>query len=960
MIRRKSTKWLCLLLTAFVIIVMAGLGIYTAINAGRLQNQPGTGKSPVEVKVLGQNFTSLSITDEKTAVSAARDADAQLGYQNALRELQVADQFSVFGDCYYKLQQYYQGIPVYGNFVIICAEDSGTAKSMITAVQDISEDFSAKPKLDEIKARETAIAYFRENGAANTKFETIASENPLCIYPLEDGTHTLAYRIIVSMAKDTLDGVYETLIDASNGKVLSVQETVNEMSVQTYSSDKSITVNASYDETAETYFLFDEERGIYVHRFNQGDSSDQDVASVQDVSNGYLIRTDKVREDGTPDFGKEYDEGIYFLQTLTQIYDYFDEALDGENGLGVLHANYNDSYNQGKNARGGVNGGEGFISFGKVTGTQHLDAIVHEYTHYITNSITSIGGEDGKSIREGISDIFACLAEEKIEGSTDWKIEIPQCDVYRNMADPSDSGNAETVTDKNSEDITHHTEAYYYSTLISHTAYLMRQGMDEEGSGAISGSELAELWYRTILMLPSRCSYEDCRAIAELAAEHMAKSGKLDAFQLSCVAWAFEEVGIDWSLSPVYTATENTEIIIYDINGAPYEDYSISVKNVSEQTSSEETVYRHESGQQPPKIKDLIPENGSNQTTYLMKVTDHQVQENATYFYVEVSDSGQEVLEIYSCFGEYEFTPEEIADAMEEAANFAYGWFWDNQHVDHNDKIYSKELFNGTLPYERVTEKGIVSKEDVMKLTQQYYTPETSEQLMSQKMWLEQDEALYVSASEGLGGGVADSVEIQVQKENNDQYTITVYEYLNGEPLPWGPSSYEIHYKKVNGYWVFDRYLLPVESIKIREIENLEQYQAFSDKLDQVYAHYQDDVSIYSVYDMDGDGCKELLIKEGTAEFNFRWNVYVYDEKSGGCRRAGDFDGGHSNLFACQHGGVYNVIPSGEEVSWIDLEKGAVVKKEVQTGTEAMKPFMEEETIPWAQISDTRLLADSL
>ena len=78
----------------------------------------------------------------------------------------------------------------------------------------------------------------------------------------------------------------------------------------------------------------------------------------------------------------------------------------------------------------------------------------------------------------------------------------------------------------------------------------------------------------------------------------------------------------------------------------------------------------------------------------------------------------------------------------------------------------------------------------------------------------------------------------------------------------------------------------------------------------------------------------------------------------------GDFDGGHSTLFQCPYGGIYNVIPSAEKVSWMDLEQGAVVEKEVQQGAEAMEPFMEplisEEALSWASVVDTGLLADAL
>ena len=958
--RSKKIKIICCIVLIFVVVAAVGICVWSYLLAQITGNNREDAFS-VELNILGQNFTEMQITDGETAISAAQEAARQLGYENALAELQVKDESAISGDRYYKIQQYYRGVPVYGNFVTICADEDGTAKSMVTEVQDIAQDLSTEPKIEETEAREAAQAYFQKAGASEEYITTITEENnTLYIYPMSEKEHALAYRIMVVVSGDAQPGAYEVFVDAANGDVLCAHETVNDLSVQAYTSAGDVAVNASYDETAEVYFLLDEERGIYIHRYTDNPSSDPLPSPSDEIRNGYLVRTDAVKEDGSPDFGEEFDEGIYFLHTLEQIHDYFYETLDGENGTGVLHANYNDSYQDGKNARGGISAGEGFLSVGKMVGLDHLDAIAHEYTHYITLANAAISGEDGRAIREGISDIFGCLAEGDIEGNLDWKIEVPEISVYRNIMNPAESRNAETMTDADADDIKHHSEAYYYSTLISHAACLMWEGMDAQKAGAIAESELAELWYRAILMLPSRCSFEDCRAMVELSAEHMAKAGKLSAEQLRCVSWAFDEVGISWMLGATYSAAEDAEIILYDVNGDPYENYSISIKNVSVETNLGEIVYRHEEGRQPPKLRDLLGANAENPATYCMTVTDNQNEENAIRFYVEVSDAGQDKVEIYSCFGEYTFTDAEIIEAMERAADFAYGWFWDNAHVDHSDVIYSEELFGGTWPYERVIEEGISTKADLLDLTKQYYTQEAAEQMMSQKMWLEQNAGLYVSATEGLGGGTADSIEVQIRKDSAVQYTITVYEYLNGQPLPWGPSSYEIHYMNVNGYWVFDRYLLPMRSIEAREIENQAQYDAFSNVLDQVYTAYQSDVPIYSVYDMDGDGCKELLVKEGTAEFDFRWNVYVYDEVSETCRAVGDFDGGHSTLFQCPYGGVYNVIPSAEKVLWMDLEQGAIVEKEVQQGAEAMEPFMSEETLSWASVVDTGLLADTL
>ena len=153
-------------------------------------------------------------------------------------------------------------------------------------------------------------------------------------------------------------------------------------------------------------------------------------------------------------------------------------------------------------------------------------------------------------------------------------------------------------------------------------------------------------------------------------------------------------------------------------------------------------------------------------------------------------------------------TPEEIVAAMEDASEFAYGWFWDNIHVDHNDVIYDDNVMEGTWPCERVIAEGVTSKEDVKSLTEEHFTPEETQALLATKEWIERDGSLYVSATEGLGGMSGNSLDVWITKDSNTQYTVTVQELLNGEEEPGISDPYSVHYRNVDGRWVFDGVVL--------------------------------------------------------------------------------------------------------------------------------------------------------
>lgn len=58
----------------------------------------------------------------------------------------------------------------------------------------------------------------------------------------------------------------------------------------------------------------------------------------------------------------------------------------------------------------------------------------------------------------------------------------------------------------------------------------------------------------------------------------------------------------------------------------------------------------------------------------------------------------------------------------------------------------------------------------------------------------------------------------------------------------------------------------------------------------------------YALSDLDGDGILELLVKEGTCEADFLWQVYTVGEM--GAQQIGSFGGSHSTLFTDSEPGV--------------------------------------------------------
>ena len=142
---------------------------------------------------------------------------------------------------------------------------------------------------------------------------------------------------------------------------------------------------------------------------------------------------------------------------------------------------------------------------------------------------------------------------------------------------------------------------------------------------------------------------------------------------------------------------------------------------------------------------------------------------------------------------------QEIVDAMKRTEEFTWNWFYDNIYTDKSDTI----MADGWT-YERVSYPGISSLQDVRDLTRQYYTADVAESVISFKYWIEQNGSLYVSETDGLGGGdpIADRVDMKVKQNSDTYYTLTLHDVYNNDMFP--DETYSIHYKYVDGYWVFD------------------------------------------------------------------------------------------------------------------------------------------------------------
>lgn len=530
-------------------------------------------------------FTDILVTDEQSAIAAAQEAASQMGLGNAAEELTV-NNVSTVGDLkYYRLQQNYQGIPVYGKTIVLIVDSKNQVISVTSNLVDI-KDASKNTNISQDNIKSNVKKYLLDANLINdeTKLNLFGFDN-IVMYFNEESVFQ-AYRLNVFLG-DSPISFYEVVVNAESGEVLTLTQTVNEEAVDCFNSDQTVVVSGYYDEDLNQFQLYDSNRGILIYTYNNTNS---DSSTAEQI---FITSDNEIFGDTSEETALEQNKGITLLKNISEIYDFYNATFN-ENGYGTNYCYYNDAYDAGKNALGGNAtslSGEtvGYLSMGSVTGVECLDTVAHEYTHVVSRKLvdwvnisawTETTDEPG-AINEGYSDIFGEIIEASINN------EMPNWEHGdRIIHNPMSQGYPASVGDKkykkfSSTDGTkwgmHTTGNSYtdyshgFSTIISHCAYLMNSGVNGT-NGVLNLKDLSSLWYHTLHTIPSDCSFVLLRECMELTADNLGFTQE----QKQCISAAFDEVGIESQDSEEKYSDEST-LSVKDRNGDSYDDYTIKI-----------------------------------------------------------------------------------------------------------------------------------------------------------------------------------------------------------------------------------------------------------------------------------------------------------------------------------------------------------------------------------------------
>lgn len=517
---------------------------------------------------LKAGFTDVKVTDEKSAVEAAASVSDVLGINNAAEELKNVSVNAVDGDNYYRLQQYYNGIPVYGRNVTVAADKGGTVNALTSNFDRIDGKIDLEPTATQEDIEKSVRKYLNVD---EVEIQQAGKEN-LVIYNLENTKAALAYNLSVGE-------INSVIVDAKTAEVLLYKSAINNVSADVQSEDGTVK-SIGWKNDDGSYHLYNDEHKIEVFDVNgintvlddngDGKIDDKDKGTVHTDFKEYGIDTMYSKSN------KFEKNAVILLNEIIELSEYYKNF--GFEDFERIHAAINDNYNNGENARGGGGLWEGvkgaIILIGNKFDYSCKGVMAHEYTHAVTDLIVGWcrNSLENSALIEAYSDIFGALYENS--GNPDWKIEHLS-EVERDLTDPSKTNGYDNMSDLNEQDSYNE---YTLSTIISHSAYLMWNGIDGQDNRKINSATLGKIWYGSMNLLQPNADFKQCRNAVELSARIMLRNKEITQEQYKTVISAFEETGIEHAAYTFSKTVKNSfDISVLNSNGTENVNYMLEV-----------------------------------------------------------------------------------------------------------------------------------------------------------------------------------------------------------------------------------------------------------------------------------------------------------------------------------------------------------------------------------------------
>lgn len=461
--------------------------------------------------LLLSSCLSMGMVSSASAASRLSDSDAvrfsytalqtrasALGIVSVKDELRPRQIFrDSIGQTHVRFDQYFRGIPVFGEQLVTHLNDQGKLLFLNGSVSPVYND-TVKPTLTSLKALSIAEADFAHE-------QSEAARVGLVFLPTEDGDLVLSYRVELTDIQSDSPAAHVYFINAHTGDIERDFDNLQTIAAQGTAQTLYLgTVNVTTDDNgAGSFTLTDPSRGgMYTTDMQNGTSGNGVTVSDSDNVWGNGSNSDRATVAAESQYGAEMTWDFY-----QELFGRAGIKGDGKGSLARVH--YGNKYNNAYWSDSCL-----CMTYGDGDGTNltplvSLDVTAHEMSHGVTSATSALTyDKQSGALNESFSDMMGTAleyyavskgAQTAAEFWIGEDIYTPSKagDALRYMDDPSKDGRSID----NASKYKLFQDVHYTSGVANNVFFLMSQGGTNKTSGikvasGIGWQKAAAIWVR--------------------------------------------------------------------------------------------------------------------------------------------------------------------------------------------------------------------------------------------------------------------------------------------------------------------------------------------------------------------------------------------------------------------------------------------------------------------------------
>lgn len=470
------------------------------------------------------------LTEHRAAYRLA-DVDRELVIKSVKRDSK--------GNTHIRLQQNWQGFPVFGTELIVHVAADNTVRG-VNGQYHPAIDAVSKPSI----SADVAMAAAKKHAGEASE---IPGQKPQLEVFHHEGKYTLCWHVRFDGMEGDNPALWEYFIDAENADVVF---RYNNLQFHTSTTGFGrgrytgcVGLNTYHKHSEGTYQLRDTTRsGIEIKTYDMDGSTNRDSLTLSADSNDRWTNTNRNprRDSQEPETDAHHYTGIvvdYYFNTFER--NSWDHA--GSDAEVCMHYGIDLTGSFWDPIRHRVYHPDGDGT--DIDYKSSLDVIAHEFTHGVTQTEVDFNSwGESKSLKEAYSDFFACMIQK------DWVFEehiylgaTAPDDALRSLYDPTLYGAPDHYSNIG---VSEHKN----SGIITKAGYLMTHGGTHHNIEVCGlGREVTEqIWYQALNNLTSASQFADFRTALEDACDDLYPG---DTWKKASIQNAMAAVGIGNSVN---------------------------------------------------------------------------------------------------------------------------------------------------------------------------------------------------------------------------------------------------------------------------------------------------------------------------------------------------------------------------------------------------------------------------